>query len=109
MEGERGLADDGVIIYHAVLELNLTVTKMGQRMGHIAHRSLRNLTKCCTIDTKFIYLVKLRRLRLAMCTIFCHILVRVRFFYKIFPNFGILLGKFAKLWFHKHAIIKNIQ
>ena len=39
-----------------------TVTKMWQKMGHIARRSLRNLTKCCTINinNNFIYFVKLR-------------------------------------------------
>ena len=37
------------------------------------------LTKCCTINSKFIYLVKLRRLRHAMCPIFCHIFVTVKY------------------------------
>ena len=55
----------------------LTVTKIWQKMGHIVRRSLHNLTKCCTINTKFIYLVKLRRMRHAMCPIFCHILATV--------------------------------
>ena len=55
----------------------VTVTKMWQKMGHIASRSLCNLTKCCTSITKFIYLVRLRRLQCAMCPIFCHILVTV--------------------------------
>ena len=55
----------------------LTVTKMWQKIGHIVRRSVRNLTKCWTINTKFTYLVKLRRLRRAMCPIFSHILVTV--------------------------------
>ena len=51
---------------------------MWQKMGHIARRSLRNLTKYINLSLIEQHLVQSRRLRRAMCPIFCHILVTVR-------------------------------
>ena len=55
-----------------------TVTKMWQKIGHIARRIPRNLTKYIKLLSIVQHLVKLRRLRRAMCPIFCHILVTVK-------------------------------
>ena len=47
-------------------------------MGHVAHRSLCNLTKYINLLLIVQHLVKLHRLQRTICPIFCHILVTVR-------------------------------